>query len=1023
MKHKLSRILCAALCCTPLLAAAQTSEKSTSPERLYQEGVTLFRQKAYSALLSPLQSYLRQTDDAGQPLQHAGERQEAEYMLACAAYELKNPASLEILQAFLKEYPDTPHRNRIYALMASWHFYKEDYDEALALFNTVQPELLGTAERDDVTYRKAISLLKTDDVQEAAVWLETLRSTSSRYTDDCTYYISYIRYVQQRYDEALKGFLSVQASRKYEKLAPYYIAEIYLLKQNYDKAEIVAQNYLSAWPGEAYAAEMYRITGTAAYHYGKYQDAMNDFAQYQEKNTEGPLRRDALYMQGMSCYHCGAYSQVPELLGEVTTGGNDALTQNAYLHMGLAYLQLADKNKARMAFEQAAASDADLQVKEQAAYNYALCIHATSYSAFGESVTVFEKFLNDFPHSAYADKISNYLVEVYMSTRSYEAALKSIERIKQPNARIQKAKARILFQLGNQSFANTDFARAADYFVQARTTASQPGIQEKDIADNAQYWEGESLYRLGKMSESARCFNNYLRNTTQRQGEMYALAHYNLGYIAFHRQDYTAAENYFRRFLQLGQNENAAVVADACNRVGDCNLHVRRFEAAKEFYTRAEQLGATSGDYSFYQLALVAGLQKNYSEKISLLDRLASKYPDSPYNIDALYEKGRSYVQSNNSDRAIATFGELLKKYPESPVSRKAADEIGLLYYQNGNYDKAIEAYKYVATQYPGSAEARLAMRDLKSIYVDANRVDEFAALAAQMPGDIHFEASEQDSLTYIAAEKVYMKGETASAKSSFTRYLQSFPTGAFSLNAHYYLCVISKQQNDEEGVLQHAGKLLEYPDNPYSEEALLMHAEVLFNRKQYDQALADYKQLQTKATSAERRQLGTLGALRCGALMNDDVEVIHAATDLLAEAKLSPELQNEALYYRAKAYLNQKADKKAMNDLEILAKDPRTLYGAEAKYLVARQWYEAGDYATAEKEILDFIEQSTPHAYWLARSFILLSDVYVATGKKLDARQYLLSLQQNYQADDDIEGMIKERLEKLDKQEQEPAQ
>lgn len=409
---------------------------------------------------------------------------------------------------------------------------------------------------------------------------------------------------------------------------------------------------------------------------------------------------------------------------------------------------------------------------------------------------------------------------------------------------------------------------------------------------------------------------------------------------------------------------------------------MRRFDTAKEFYTRAEQMGAASGDYSFYQLALVAGLQKDYNEKVSLLDRLASKYPDSPYNINALYEKGRSYVQSNNSARAIATFGELLKKYPESPVSRKAAAEIGLLYYQNGDYDKAIEAYKRVATQYPGSEEARLAMRDLKSIYVDANRVDEFAALAAQMPGDIHFEASEQDSLTYIAAEKVYMKGETASAKNSFTRYLQSFPTGAFSLNAHYYLSVISKQQNDEEGVLQHAGKLLEYPDNPYSEEALLLHAEVLFNRKQYDQALADYKQLQAKASSAEHRRLGMLGALRCGALMHDDVEVIHAATDLLAEAKLSPELQNEALYYRAKAYLNQKADKKAMNDLETLAKDTRTLYGAEAKYLVARQWYEAGDYATAEKEILDFIEQSTPHAYWLARSFILLSDVYVATNK-----------------------------------------
>lgn len=242
-------------------------------------------------------------------------------------------------------------------------------------------------------------------------------------------------------------------------------------------------------------------------------------------------------------------------------------------------------------------------------------------------------------------------------------------------------------------------------------------------------------------------------------------------------------------------------------------------------------------------------------------------------------------------------------------------------------------------------------MRDLKSIYVDANRVDEFAALAAKMPGEIRFDASEQDSLTYIAAEKVYMKREIAPAKSSFTRYLQSFPNGAFSLNAHYYLCVIGKEQKDEAAVLEHAGKLLEYPDNPYSQEALIARAEILFNRKQFDQALNDYRQLKAKATTPERRQLAETGMLRSAALMQDDVETIAAATDLLAETKLTPELRNEALYFRAKAYLNQRADKKAMNDLQTLAKDTRTLYGAEAKYLVAQQLYKAGEYTAAERK------------------------------------------------------------------------
>ena len=136
----------------------------------------------------------------------------------------------------------------------------------------------------------------------------------------------------------------------------------------------------------------------------------------------------------------------------------------------------------------------------------------------------------------------------------------------------------------------------------------------------------------------------------------------------------------------------------------------------------------------------------------------------------------------------------------------------------------------------------------------------------------------------------------------------------------------------------------------------------------------------------------------------------------MLAETKLSPELENEALYYRAKAYLNQKSEKAALTDLQTLAKDTRNLYGAEAKYLVAQQLYNAGQYAEAEQELLDFIDQSTPHAYWLARGFILLSDVYVAEGKTLDARQYLLSLQQNYQGNDDIANMIESRLKKLNK-------
>ena len=101
-------------------------------------------------------------------------------------------------------------------------------------------------------------------------------------------------------------------------LAPYYIAEIYLIKKNYDKAEIVAQNYLSAYPDNEYTAEMYRVLGDADYHFGKYHEAMEAFEKYLENNKEAAPRRDALYMLGLSYYNCGVYSKADTTLGEVT---------------------------------------------------------------------------------------------------------------------------------------------------------------------------------------------------------------------------------------------------------------------------------------------------------------------------------------------------------------------------------------------------------------------------------------------------------------------------------------------------------------------------------------------------------------------------------------------------------------------------------------------------------------------------------------------------------------------------------
>ena len=80
----------------------------------------------------------------------------------------------------------------------------------------------------------------------------------------------------------------------------------------------------------------------------------------------------------------------------------------------------------------------------------------------------------------------------------------------------------------------------------------------------------------------------------------------------------------------------------------------------------------------------------------------------------------------------------------------------------------------------------------------------------------------------------------------------------------------------------------------------------------------------------------------------------------------------------------------------------------------IERQMIESKMYKEAEDMLLKFIDSGTPHAYWLARGFILLSDVYVKTDRDMEAKQYLLSLKSNYTESKEINNMIADRLAKL---------
>src|SRR5690606_19864596 len=96
-----------------------------------------------------------------------------------------------------------------------------------------------------------------------------------------------------------------------------------------------------------------------------------------------------------------------------------------------------------------------------------------------------------------------------------------------------------------------------------------------------------------------------------------------------------------------------------------------------------------------------------------------------------------------------------------------------------------------------------------------------------------------------------------------------------------------------------------------------------------------------------------------------------------------------------------------------------QTAVGAEAKYMLGKIQYDQKAFETAQETAFDLIKNMPSHDYWVAKSFILLADTYVALKDEFQAKSTLESILENYEGkDDDIIPSAEERLEKLNNKE-----
>ncbi len=986
LKHLVNMLV--ALSISAFLTAQQT-DYNTNAEAQYRQGLELYNNGKYSAAQEYFDHYLKD---------HGNENSDfvsnSEFYSAMSSVKLFNNDAESRTLNFLARNPENPRKNEAIFNLAGYFYQRKSYNKALDYYAQVETSRLSRDEQSEYYFKSGYCYFLDENFEKARYAFNQIKDLDTKYTTPALYYYSHINYTQGNYETALEGFLRLKDDPNFGPIVPYYLTQIYYKQKKYDEVVKYGPN-LMVNATEKRAPEVSRIVGESYAELGLYEEAIPYLEKYMASTTSAS--RQDKYGLAYAYYKTKDYAKAATLFGQIT-GTESALSQNALYHLADCQLKLNEKNKARMAFSSAAKMDYDPEIQENSLFNSALLTYELDYSPFNEAVQALNEYLDKYPNSKRSDEANNFLVMAYLNAKNYTLALASIDKIRDKNNEIKKAYQKISYYRGLELISNGNFSEA----IGLLTSSTRYGTFDQKLYALSLYWKGEAYYRSSDYRKAIDNYAGFISQTGVSKFDEYAPALYNLGYCYFSLHQYPDAAIWFNRFTATGYSKQPEIVTDAYNRLGDCSFVQLDYAKAVSYYDMAINNGKGNTDYALFQKALALGVSGKNIEKISTLNKIITTNPNSTLKADVMFQMAESYVKLNQTDKALAAYKKVVTDYPKSSYVKKALVGMGLIYFNSNRNNEAIQCYKQVINDYPGTTEAENALIGLKNVYVDMNDVDTYYSFVKGMGVLSSADLIEQDSLSYLAAERIYMSGDYAKALQSLSNYIQKHPDGRFLINANFYKGDCNYRANENEEALQSFNYVIDRPRSRFTEPALLGASRIELRQKNYQKAAEYYSKLEEVAEVKSNLLEARMGMLKCYLLLEQYDKVTDLADKILLTEKLSPEMERETRFAKAKALLARDRQVLALDEFKKVAKEVKSEEGAESKFRVAEIYYQRKELQNAEKEISDFADKSTPHQYWMAKSFLLWSDIFRDKGDDFQAIQTLQSLIDYYQKTDD---------------------
>lgn len=974
------------------LNAQETAIEIKNP--LFIKAKKMIRHKAYGSAHQVFDNVLKGSSDSRSFIYES-----ALYNKLYCEFKLDMEGAKDKMQRFIGNYPQSRFIIPARLLLAYYQFDNEKYRSALSYMNKVIDSDLEKTVRLEFLFKKAYCNLMCGKEKEAANDFFYIESLDGSYKDLSRFYYANITFKQKKYQTSLKSFQALQSSPDYKHVVPYYIVQIYYTQGKFKKVTSLGEKYYGTVDGER-KMMLARIIAHSFFTQGNYKKAIKYYDYYLSSVGEGDKVDN--YSYAFSLYKENKIDKAIEYFKKIG-GNNDEINQFATYTLAACYLKKENKENARNALMLASHMNFDEEIKENSLFNVAKLNYELEYSPFNEALNSFDDYIAKYPDSRRNQEAYDCLADVYDTVKDYKAAIESIKKIKIKTTAIRAALQKVAYNRGIELFNQEDYYRALESF---NLSLTEKRLNNK-IAASCVFWKAESYFKLHKYLKAIEHYNKFLVTPGSSLLKNYPMGYYGLAYSYLQLDKVEEAMEMYKAYELAEGNKHSIYLSDARCRLLDYYLYVRKYRDCINFANKIIGMNSFSIDYALLKKAVAYGLLGDKQKQISALNEIINKHKKSKYFYEAYYEAGDVALSMGNNSLSKRYFKDIISQERSFKYDAMAELQLALIEFNENDLSSAEKYYKRVLADYIGTEYAIAAKKGLKNVMLEQNRVDDYYKFLNESGMQTNKDLMSRDSLSFIAAERLYMDDKLPEAIDALSSYVEKSDSKEFKLVVNYYLADAYYRTNQEEKSLEFYNALLSDKDNTYTLDASYHAAEINFKLKNYLIAIEEYKTVERLTEDEKDNLYAKWKIFQAYSELNDDDKVVLYGEKLLESKGTNDDVIFDIQAKLADSYNNLGNNDKALKYYKIIAKNLKSEIGANAKYFICNYLFEKKMYDDSKKEIDSFMDSGSTQYFYIARSVILLAKIYMIKKDAFQAKYTLMSLLENYPNKND--GVIAE--------------